>query len=227
MKEVEVKIDDKKSINRKSKFWILIVVLLIGGVFINWFEQRGEASVEHKSLSEIPAQLGEWRQKGSEIRFDKQTESVLRATDYTMREYISADGRPANLYVGYYASQRSGATYHSPQNCLPGAGWIMKQPELIEIKTPTGKTFTANRFIIENGAYNEVLIYWYQGRGRTAASEYADKIYTIWDSVTRRRSDGAMVRVMTGVGNSETEATKAAVDLASQIADKLSEYVPE
>ncbi len=52
----------------------------------------------------------------------------------------------------------------------------MKQPELIEIKTPAGKTFTANRFIIENGVYNEVLIYWYQGRGRAVASEYDDKI---------------------------------------------------
>ncbi len=30
---------------------------------------------------------------------------------------------PVGLYVGYYASQRQGDTIHSPQNCLPGAGW--------------------------------------------------------------------------------------------------------
>ena len=142
-------------------------------------------------------------------------------------EYFLPNGRIANLYVGYYASQRTGATYHSPQNCLPGAGWVMKQPDIIEITTPSGKTFKANRFVIENGIYKEVLIYWYQGRGRAVASEYEDKIYTVWDSILRRRCDGAMVRVMTSVGNSESEATEAAVDLAAQTAQQLSEFIPD
>jgi len=210
-----------------SRFYLLLVILFIGGVFINWFEQRGEAEVERKPLQEIPAKLGDWRQKGDEIRFDGQTETVLRTTDYTMREYILPDGRYANLYIGYYASQRTGATYHSPQNCLPGAGWVMGQPELVEIKTASGKTFTANKFIIENGIYEEVMIYWYQGRGRAVASEYHDKVYTVLDSVFRRRSDGSMVRVMTSVGSSETEATEAAIDLAARTADRLHEFIPE
>ncbi|MCU1289827.1 MAG: eight transrane protein EpsH, partial [Acidobacteria bacterium] len=166
-------------------------------------------------------------QKGTEIRFGEATESVLRVTDYTMREYAAPDGRLANIYVGYYASQRSGATYHSPQNCLPGAGWVMREPEYIEIKTPRGVTFRANRYIVENGVYKEVLIYWYQGRGRYEASEYADKINTVWDSVTRRRSDGAMVRVMTSVGGDERAATLAAADLSAQIADNLFAFIPE
>ncbi|CAA9408058.1 MAG: hypothetical protein AVDCRST_MAG74-2102 [uncultured Pyrinomonadaceae bacterium] len=206
---------------------LLAAILITGGIFINWFEQRGEVEVERKPFSEISVRLGEWRQKGDAIRFDAATETVLGTTDYTMREYVLPGGRLANLYVGYYASQRSGATYHSPLNCLPGSGWVMTQPERIEIKSPSGKTFTANKFIIENGVYKEVLIYWYQGRGRATASEYTDKINTVWDSVLRRRSDGAMVRVMTSVGDSETQATATAADLAAQIADRLPEFVPE
>ena len=206
---------------------LLIAALLIGGIFINWFNQRGETTTVRKPLSEMSAQLGNWRQKGGEIRFDAATESVLRTSDYTMREYVAPNNRLVNLYIGYYASQRTGATYHSPQNCLPGAGWVMKEPEYVEIKTASGKVFTANKFIIENGVYNEVLIYWYQGRGRATASEYADKLNTIQDSVLRRRSDGAMVRVMTSVGDSEADATLAAIDLAAQTADQLAEFVPE
>ncbi len=211
----------------QNSIWLLVAVLFVGGIFINWFAGRSEITIERKTLTEIPVQLGDWRQKGSEIRFDKQTESVLRADDYMMREYTLPSGRLANLYIGYYASQRTGATYHSPQNCLPGAGWEMKQPDIIEITTPNGKTFKANWFVIENGVYKEILIYWYQGRGRAVASEYEDKINTVWDSITRRRSDGAMVRVMTSVGNSEPEATKAAADLAANTADQLSEFVPD
>jgi len=222
--------DDKISASPRlcGSIYLLIAVLLCGGIFINWFERRGEAVVERKALSEIPAALGEWRQKGNDIRFSEQTESVLRTSDYMMRDYYLPDGARANLYVGYYASMRTGATYHSPQNCLPGAGWEMKNPALVEIKTPRGKTFTANRYIIQNGDYSEVLIYWYEGRGRAVASEYADKIYTVFDSVARRRSDGAMVRVMTpAAGNQDAEAVQKAIDLAAQIGDKLPEFVPE
>ncbi len=211
----------------RNRIYLLLGVLIIGGVFINWFEQRGEVSTARQSLSNLSANLGDWRQKGNEVKFDAATESILRTTEYTQREYTARDGRIANLYIGYYASQRTGATYHSPQNCLPGAGWVMIQPEFVEIKTPSGKSFTANKFIIENGVYSEVLIYWYQGRGRATASEYADKINTIRDSVLRRRSDGAMVRVMTAVGGDEPKATAAAIDLSANAADQLSDFIPD
>jgi exosortase D (VPLPA-CTERM-specific) len=204
-----------------------LAVLIAGGIFVNWFDRRGDAEVARRPFSEMPAVLGDWRQKGDEIRFGEATESVLRVSDYTMREYLLPDGRLANVYAGYYASQRSGATYHSPQNCLPGAGWVMKSPEIIEIPLSDGRSFRANRFIIENGIYREVMIYWYQGRGRTEASEFRDKLHTVWDSVTRRRSDGAMVRVMTSAGNDEAGATRAAVDLSAQVAERLGDFVPE
>ncbi|MGI9037059.1 MAG: exosortase C-terminal domain/associated protein EpsI [Pyrinomonadaceae bacterium] len=205
----------------------LIAALFFGGVFVNWFQQRDELLTAHQPLQKIPAQLGEWRQKGSDTRFDAETESVLRASDYVMRDYVLPDGRNANLYVGFYDSQRAGATYHSPQNCLPGAGWEMKNPELVEIKTPSGKIFKANRYIVQNGDWREVLIYWYQGRGRATASEYEDKFYTVLDSVLRRRSDGAMVRVMTPVGRDETESLRAAIDLSAQVSDNLAPFVPD
>lgn len=205
----------------------LITVLVLSGLFINWFAARSETQINRRPLAEVPAILGDWRQKGSEITFDESVESILRATDYTMREYTLPTGRIANLYVGYYASQRSGATYHSPQNCLPGAGWVMKDPQLITITTSDGRTFEANRYTVQNGIYNEVMIYWYQGRGRTERSEYRDKINTVFDSITRSRSDGAIVRVMTSVGSDEKAAVSAAVDLSARLAENLTPFVPE
>jgi EpsI family protein len=82
-------------------------------------------------------------------------------------------------------------------------------------------------YIIENGIYRDVMIYWYQGRGHTEASEYRDKFNTIWDSVTRRRSDGAMVRVMTDVGGDQPASIAAATDLAARLAEKLSPFIPD
>jgi exosortase D (VPLPA-CTERM-specific) len=205
----------------------LIGAMILSGLFINWLSGRPESDIPRRPLAELPAALGDWRQKGGEFRFDESIESVLRTTDFTMREYTYPDGRIANIYVGYYASQRTGATYHSPQNCLPGAGWVLSDPQYVSIITADGRTFDANRYIIKNGVYTEIMLYWYQGRGRIEPSEYRDKINTVWDSVTRRRSDGAIVRVMTDAGADEAASGKAAADLAARLAEKLPPFVPE
>lgn len=205
----------------------LAAVLIVGGAFINWFEQRGEVEAARKPLAEFSAKLGEWNQRGDAFRFSEATESVLKTTDYTMREYTFSDGQIANLYVGYYASQRTGATYHSPQNCLPGAGWVLKEPQKVSIETPSGKTFSANKYRIENGVKDQIMIYWYQGRGRSEASEYMDKINTVLDSTFKRRSDGAIIRILIPVVDDEEKATKAAMNLAAQAEENLSEFVPD
>ena len=215
-------------ISSSMRFIILFLMLLVGGVVINLWERAGEAHVARRPLREFPAQLGEWRQVGPDQIFDEETMAVLRADDYISRSYALPDGRHASFYIGYYATQRNGATYHSPLNCLPGAGWNMTDPATVKI-TPAngGPAFEANRYIVQNGDDRELLIYWYQGRGRAVASEYWGKIYTVLDSVRRRRSDGAMVRVMLPVGDSEQAALDAAVALASQSANALPEYVPD
>ena len=71
------------------------------------------------------------------------------------------------------------------------------------------------------------MLYWYEGRGRAVASEYWGKIYTVIDSVRRRRSDGAMVRIMVPLGDSKEDAEKTAVEMASQAAPQLSAFVPD
>jgi EpsI family protein len=208
-------------------YWALLALLVMGGAVVNLWERAGEAHVERHALSEFPSQLGTWRQRGADARFDAATEEVLRADDYLARDYATPDGRAANFYVGYYATQRNGATYHSPLNCLPGSGWTMRDPAVIHIAPAAGGTpFEANRYIVESGDNRQLLIYWYQGRGRAVASEYWGKIYTVLDSVRRRRSDGAMVRVMVPFTNDEAKALRTAEDLAAEVAPRLPEFVP-
>jgi EpsI family protein len=113
-------------------------------------------------------------------------------------------------------------------NCLPGSGWEMKDPASVTITPANGApSFEANRYIVQNGDDKQLLVYWYQGRGRKVQSEYWGKIYTVIDSIRRRRSDGAMVRVLMPVGKSEEETLRAATDLAAQVAPVLPEFVPD
>jgi EpsI family protein len=214
-----------KTRTNSTRFWILLIVLLTSGGIINVWERAGEARVSRKPLKEFPSQIGSWRQQGQDVRFDDETETVLRADDYVSRNF-EFNGRVASLYIGYYATQRNGATYHSPLNCLPGSGWVMNDGGQITITPAVGPSFAANRYVIQNGNQKALMIYWYQGRGKAVASEYWAKIYTVLDSVRRRRSDGALVRVMAPIENSPANAEKSAVELASQAASELPAFVP-
>lgn len=208
------------------RFGVLLVLILLVGVVVNAWSYLGEAHVERKDLDEFPNQIGVWKQSGRDSILDDETLKVLRASDYLLRDFRKPGGEVANFYVGYYASQRTGATYHSPLNCLPGSGWILSEPGKATIALPNGDSFVANKYVIKNGDHRSFMIYWYQGRGRNVASEYWGKVYTVLDSVRLRRSDGAMVRVTVPIGNSEAKAEEAAIELASLASAVLPEFVP-
>jgi EpsI family protein len=208
------------------RFAVLLVLILVAGVLVNAWSYLGEAHVERKELKDFPQNIGAWRKTGNDQILDDETLKVLRASDYLLRDFRDSAGQVANFYVGYYASQRTGATYHSPLNCLPGSGWTLSEPGKATIALPDGSTFVANKYVIQNGEYKSMMIYWYQGRGRNVASEYWGKVYTVFDSVRLRRSDGAMVRVTVPIRDSEAAAEQTAIEFASTASSVLPEFVP-
>lgn len=208
------------------RFGVLLVLILLVGVLVNTWSYLGEAHVERKHLNDFPETVGQWQKAGSDRVLDDETLRVLRASDYLLRNFRKPEGTVANLYVGYYSSQRTGATYHSPLNCLPGSGWTLSAPGKATITTPDGNSFVANKYIIQNGDFKDMMIYWYQGRGRNIASEYWGKIYTVLDSVSMRRSDGAMVRVTVPITDSEQAAEQSAIEFASAATGVLPQFVP-
>ena len=208
------------------RFGVLLVLILVAGALVNTWSYLGEAHVDRKELKDFPETVGSWQKTGTDQILDEPTLKVLRASDYLLRDFRKPEGQVANLHVGYYASQRTGATYHSPLNCLPGSGWILSEPGKATITLPDGSSFIANKYVIQNGDYKSFMIYWYQGRGRNVASEYWGKIYTVFDSVRLRRSDGAMVRVTVPFRDSEAAAQQAAIEFASAASTVLPQYVP-
>jgi EpsI family protein len=214
-----------KNIQCSTRFWLLLLVLLVAGGTIKLWERAGEPSIQRRALKDFPTQLGQWRQIGDDERFDPETEKLLRADDYVSRNFES-NGHFGSLYIGYYTTQKNGATYHSPLNCLPGSGWTMSEAARIMITAKGAAPFEANRYVIQNANQRALLIYWYEGRGRAFASEYWAKIFTVIDGVRRRRSDAAMVRVMVPLGNSIDQAQQVGTNLAAETAVKLPEFVP-
>ena len=213
--------------NSSMRFGVLLVLILVVGGLVNAWSYLGEAHVERKELKDFPETIGVWQRTGNDQIIDDATLKVLRASDYLLRDFRKPGGPVANLYVGYYETQRTGATYHSPLNCLPGSGWTLSQPGKATIGLADGSSFVANQYVIQNGDYKSLMIYWYQGRGRNVASEYWGKVYTVLDSVRLRRSNGAMVRVTVPFrGSEEAQAQQTAIEFASAASTVLPQFVP-
>ena len=212
--------------NSSRRYLVLIVLIAGMGLIVNGWSYLGEAHVDRKPLNDFPQQVGSWYQIGSDQILDEPTLKVLRASDYLIRNFQRNDGQVANFYVGYYATQSNGASYHSPLNCLPGSGWVLSEPGTVALPRPDGSTFIANKFVIKNGNDQSLMVYWYEGRGRSVASEYWGKVYTVIDSVRLRHSDGAMIRITVPIQKSEDLALDSAVDLARVTSPHLPEFVP-
>jgi len=219
----------------KVKRWpfIVAVAMLAGTWGLLASLSHGEVVVARKPLAQFPLVIGDqW--KGTESSMDEKDLDVLKLSDYILRYYVpkreisasgkeSADNLPAWLYVGFYQSQRTGATYHSPQNCLPGAGWQFTESKVIPVSVAGGTTMAVNQVLIQKGLEEQVVFYWYQDRGRVIASEYWAKAYLVWDAMTRNRTDGALVRIMVPVYKSREQAIATGIQFLQAASPLLTE----
>jgi EpsI family protein len=206
------------------RLWIVVLVLLGGTVCLHALS-HGEPIVARQPLEKLPFVIGSWT--GSETALDPQALKVLGLTDYANRLYLSSKEMPVQLYIGYYASQRTGDTIHSPKNCLPGSGWDPIRAGYATIPVADGRQVKVNEYVIAQGLDKQLVFYWYQGRGRVVASEYWGKFWMIHDAITRNRTDGALVRLITPIGpDGEADAHARLEKFAKILYPSLGEFIP-
>ena len=178
-------------------------------------------------LSSLPSQLNGW--VGTDDEIDQQTLDILGPGEFLMRDYVNAaEPEAINLYIAYFPTQRAGDTIHSPNHCLPGAGWIPVSREVVRLDGSGGKRFPVNRYVVSKMGERQLVLYWYQGHGRVVASEYRAKYYLVADSMRMNRSDGSLVRLMTPMfhGESADAAQARLMKLGSQFIPMLDSYIP-
>lgn len=205
--------------------FIVVAVVLLGGTVILHAMSHGEPIVAREPLKDLSYHLGNW--SGKEDPLEQRIVQAVNVTDYTNREYLNGTAPPVELYIGYYASQRTGDTIHSPKNCLPGAGWDPIRVGYATIPLGDGQKVTVNEYVIAQGLDRQLVFYWYQGRGRVIASEYLGKFWMISDAITRNRTDGALVRLITPVIGNDTSQAHARLEKFTQLLfPLLDKFIP-
>jgi EpsI family protein len=191
------------SIPGSIRLWITTGLLLGGSVLLHTLH-HGEMIVPHQPLAELPYALGPWA--GEESPLQQPVLQALSVSDYANRIYVQPATAPVQLYIGYYASQKTGDTIHSPKNCLPGSGWDPIKSEYSTISLEGGRQIVVNEYVIQKDLNKQMVFYWYHSRGRVIASEYSAKFWMVADALTRNRTDGALVRLVTPMNNGEADA---------------------
>lgn len=207
------------------------VLLLFSGAAWQLIPAKEAPVLDRQPLAAFPMEFDGWNgQPGPKL--DPTIEKVLGADDYLLADYGAASQRASvNLFISFYNSTTGGPGIHSPEVCIPGGGWEVSNWRQVQVSTGNAAIppFTVNRAIIQKGQRKQLVYYWFDMRGRRFSSEYEAKVYTVWDSLTKSRADGALVRFVTSLepGEPETAADKRLSAFLESVIKIIPDYIPE
>ncbi len=216
---------------KSPRYWVVIVLLL---ATLTTLRLRGNVDrvPPSQELSLLPQTIGTWI--GEDVPITQDTLLVLGDGRFLNRIYnhstppSNIPSPPISLFIGYFPTQRTGQSIHSPQNCLPGAGWTFASARTIYLERPGLKNYAVGEYVITNGTYKQVVLYWYLAHGRSIANDYLAKAYMMADAVRWNRTDGALVRLVTPLQPDESLPTAQArlITFADKLAPILPRFIP-
>jgi exosortase D (VPLPA-CTERM-specific) len=206
----------------------LIALALIGAsAAASLFVHRDNLlSPPRQMLAGLPSLMEGWRYEMRPLFGNTDMESD--SDDYVLADFAHPRGDQVNLYIAYLNMQRDGHSWHSPRQCIPGGGWKIESHTIEPATTVDGRRYHLNRLLIENRGHRQLVYYWYDQRSRKMANELVMKSMLILDALRLRRTDGAMIRVITQVDPKQgVEAADARLKaFIAEMEPKLPAFVP-
>lgn len=210
-----------------NKPWPIVLVVLIAAVITPFLLFRTEILPTRQTLTQFPISIAEW--KADEHRLPPQTEAVAGASEYYYADFTKENNKqPVNVYVAFYETQRKGNIPHSPKVCIPGDGWNIDSSEVINIQSKNGNKISVNRLVISKDNVRIVSYYWLKQGSVAYTSELKARLSLVMTSLLERRTDGALVRLVTQLSADEdlSMADKRIQDFAAPFLDTLPKFVP-
>jgi len=207
--------------------------LLTLAVSLSWVTLKGSepVPVDRRPFLLFPMQFDEW--SGTTSQLEPEVEEVLGASDYLQANYFSNEtGEMVNMFLAFYNKQTEGSGIHSPEVCLPVGGWevFSLDPYEVDLTGTIYGTFEVNRAVIQKGLSKQLVYYWFEQRGKRMTNDFTAKASVIYDSLAIGRTDGALVRYVTQIGEGKDAESEADARLQAFMAlslERLPEFVPE
>lgn len=192
-------------------------MLLAAGTVVN-FHHPSPVPLK-KDLSSFPLVIGGWT--GADVEPDKTLEREFGSDKSLLRVYTKA-AESVELFIGYDEYQEQGKELVNYLTARHHGG-----AEEAEISLGGGDTVTVNRTTREEGALTRTTLFWYVINGRVVTGRTTAKMYTAIDSLLRGRSNGAVVMVSRGHGDSLPAPSPGEErDFVKELVTVLKEYLP-
>lgn len=208
---------------------ILVPALLLAQFTLVHWAEGTEMRPAPPNPASFPASFAGWRQFIVDPSSAEQAASIKAGAVLTWTYFrtAGASNANANLFVAWFASQRGGDAFvHRPEVCLPGNGWIIQSRSTTTIDA-AGGSISATRDVVAKGEDRQVVLYWYQTPRRAAANLWELKMGLAADVLSARRSDVALVRVVTPIdARGDESATKVAAEFARDAFPVLRGWLP-
>lgn len=182
-------------------------------------------------FSVFPKRVGEWRQYGDEQRFSPKVEKILAADDYINLQYGRAPGKPTlDFFSAWYRDLAEDGVVHTPEICLPGAGWEIAKVERVDLSGQLGldEPYEVNRVIIQKGEERRLVYYWFTHMGVAIPRNTRAKFNVLTGGVMAGRYDGAIIRIIGRIEKGQPESTAEAEmnDLLRELLPEIPRFIP-
>lgn len=214
-------------LRNKYALWLTALLAIQGGAYYA-MASRPEVTLPLAPLALFPSHIPGWTAV-KDFPIDADTMAVLKADDTLNRAYWNSSTKAVvYFYIAYFKTQRTGATPHSPKNCLPGSGFEPVEPPAVISIPVAGRAepLEANQYIVANEKDKFVVLYWYQSHSRIIANEFAAKFWLVADAIRYRRSDTAVVKVQVPVHGDEAAGVRDAVAFVQAVYPDLASHLP-
>lgn len=206
----------------KGCFIAVYATLLAAALYLTLHRDLG---VPMKAPFDLfPSQVSQWRMT-SEQRLSDQVQSVLKASDVLMRQYVNPQGDRVELYIGYHDGGKESGEIHSPKHCLPGSGWLEVSSDRTRIRA-AGDQVNLVRAVYQKGDSSEMFLYWFQVRDKSLSEEFSLKAAQIANSALYRRRDASFIRISVPFQNDVQKAAAIGERFVSDFLPAIRSFLP-
>ncbi|WP_320175161.1 VPLPA-CTERM-specific exosortase XrtD [Maridesulfovibrio sp.] len=209
---------------------VFLMAAILGLYFAgNMYLFTGRVIPQRASFDNFPLEIGEYA--GKKYFYDDDILESLGSDDYLSGVFRDKQtGRDILVLVTYYDYQEPQRAVHNPVSCLlGGGGWSLASSRDLPADPQKGRPFKVRRLLMDKPGQRLLAFYWFQQRGRVITDEYMNKVYLAVDSITRQRTDGALIRVELLLNEDESveHGQQILENFTKNLAIELKPYIPE
>lgn len=176
LKDIHIKLFDTSMV-------VSLVVLFCFCLTVRGIEASAKPNAI-ANLPKLPERIDNWI--GHNVPISKEILLRTGASHSSKVIYSSPENGSVIVYIAYYAPLNQDHIGHTPNICLPGAGWTILDLKKIQIDSFLNNkkyTIKVNQLVVDKEGHKMLIYYWFLNKGRVFTDKYLLKLYQVYSAL--------------------------------------------